>query len=134
MQFLRTLFWALLVGVLVAFAINNWTSVDIKLWGGLIAQINLPLLLAVVFLLGFLPTQILYHASRWRMRQRLASTERALNDLRAAHAVAPAPALMPDDPVIEPTPVAPAAPATVAEPTLPLSTGDDATGPKDAPR
>ncbi|MBR0551415.1 lipopolysaccharide assembly protein LapA domain-containing protein [Stakelama marina] len=86
MQFLKTLFWALLIGLAGAFTYGNWTTVQIHLWGGLIAEVNLPLLLLVVFLLGFVPMLLAYHAVRWRLRQRLASSERALNDLRKAQA------------------------------------------------
>lgn len=96
MQFLRTLFWALLVGILVAFAFNNWTSVDVRLWGGMVAQTNLPLLLGIVFLLGFVPIFIAYHAMRWRLKSKLASTERALNDLRIAQTPVPPPTQQPD--------------------------------------
>jgi pilus assembly protein TadC len=106
MQFLRTLFWALLVGILVAFAFNNWTSVDVRLWGGMVAQTNLPLLLGIVFLLGFLPMFVAYQAMRWRLKSKLASTERALNDLRNAQTpIAPPPALHPDP--VAPTPATP---------------------------
>ncbi|WP_066478556.1 MULTISPECIES: lipopolysaccharide assembly protein LapA domain-containing protein [unclassified Sphingomonas] len=84
MQFLRTLFWALLVGLAVAFAFNNWVSVDVRLWGGLVAQINLPVLLLLTFLLGFVPVYLLYRTSRWRMRQRLAASERNVMELRNA--------------------------------------------------
>ncbi|GGP00570.1 lipopolysaccharide assembly protein LapA domain-containing protein [Stakelama pacifica] len=105
MQFLKTLFWALLIGLGLAFAYNNWVPVDIHLWGGLIAEVNLPLLLLVMFLIGFVPMLLAYHAVRWRLRQRLANAERALNDLRTAQA-APAP--------VAPAVVEPAHPAPPA--------------------
>lgn len=82
MQFLKTLFWALLIGLAGAFTYGNWTTIQIHLWGGLIAEVNLPLLLLVVFLLGFVPMLLAYHAVRWRLRQRLTTAERALADLR----------------------------------------------------
>lgn len=98
MQFLKTLFWALLVGVIVAFALNNVTMVPLKLWGSLYADVNLPLLLLLVFLAGFVPTYIVHRTTRWRLRQRLSATERALADLRRP------------DPVVEP-----AFPATASD-------------------
>jgi lipopolysaccharide assembly protein A len=91
MQFLKTLFWALLVGVVVAFALNNMTMVPLKLWGTLYADVNLPLLLILTFLAGFLPTFVALHLTRWRMRQRLSATERTLVEARTA-APAPIPA------------------------------------------
>ncbi|PXA98154.1 hypothetical protein DMC47_10115 [Nostoc sp. 3335mG] len=81
MQFLKTLFWALLVGVIVAFSLNNMTMVPLKLWGTLYADVNLPLLLLVTFLAGFLPTFVALHLTRWRLRQRIAATDRTLADL-----------------------------------------------------
>lgn len=95
MQFLKTLFWALLVGVVVAFALNNMTMVPLKLWGSLYADVNLPLLLLLMFLAGFLPTFVAYRLSRWRLRQRVATTERALADLRRVEATPVTP--MPGD-------------------------------------
>ena len=89
MRFLKVLFWLLLGGVVAAFVIYNGDErVGIHLWGGLIADFSLPLLLILVFLLGLLPSLVAYQALRWRMRQRLAGLERALADLRA---VAPEP-------------------------------------------
>ena len=115
MQFLKTLFWALLIGLGAAFAYNNWVPVDLHLWGGLIAEVNLPLLVLVSFLLGLVPMLLGYYAMRWRLRQRLANTERAL-------AAAPA--------QIEPQAPAPALTETsgaAVSPTLPL--GESADGP-----
>ena len=83
MQFLKILFWCLLAFVAALFTYGNWAYVDIQLWSGLIAEVRLPLLLLAVFLLGFLPTEIYHAAARWRLRQRLAATERTLADTRA---------------------------------------------------
>ncbi|WP_288937845.1 lipopolysaccharide assembly protein LapA domain-containing protein [uncultured Sphingomonas sp.] len=88
MQFLKILFWFLLAFVAALFTYGNWTNIQINLWGGLIADVNLPLLLLVTFLLGFLPTYLYLGAVRWRLRQRLTNSERMLADLRA---VPPAP-------------------------------------------
>jgi putative membrane protein len=90
MQFLKTLFWALLVGVVVAFSLNNMTMVPVRLWGSVVADVNLPLLLILTFLLGFVPAYLSLVTVRWRMRQRIAATERALADLRVSQATSPA--------------------------------------------
>ena len=89
MQFLKILFWFLLAFVAALFTYNNWNSVQINLWSGLIADVNLPLLLLVTFLLGFLPTYLYLGTVRWRLRQRVATAERALADLRAVPPAAP---------------------------------------------
>lgn len=82
MQVLRTLFWVLLAVIAVVFAVNNWTVVPVRLWAGLTAEIMLPALLAIVFLIGWLPTWLLLRASRWRLKSRLATSERQIAELR----------------------------------------------------
>jgi putative membrane protein len=90
MRFLKVLFWLLLGGLFAAFVIYNGDErVSIQLWGGLIADFSLPLLLILVFLAGFLPSLIAYQTLRWRMRQRFAGLERALADLRAVNQAPP---------------------------------------------
>ena len=70
MQFLKTLFWVVLAVVLVLFAHANWAIVTLNLWGGLEADVKLPVLVIGAFLLGFLPTFILYRAKLWSLRRR----------------------------------------------------------------
>jgi putative membrane protein len=107
MQFLKILFWCLLAFVAAIFTIGNWTNVPIHLWGGLIADVNLPLLLLITFLAGLLPTTLYFTTVRWRLRNRLSTTERAVNDLRGALSTS-SPALVPDAdpdaPIAVPTP------------------------------
>ena len=88
MQFLKTLFWIALTVVLVLFAKANWNAVTLKLWGGLEADIKLPVLVLAAFLLGFLPTFIVYRARLWGLKRRLEPAERPVS-------VAPAPAPRP---------------------------------------
>ena len=122
MQFLKILFWCLLAFVAAVFTVGNWTTVPIKLWGGLVAEVNLPLLLFVTFLLGLVPTMIYYHAVRWRLRNRLATSERTVTDLRGALAPAPAPVVA--DPGIEPPlEAAPAEPVLIPAPSSPSAPG-----------
>ena len=84
--------WRLLLGGLAAAFIiyNSEETISIRLWGGLIADFSLPLLLVLVFLLGLLPSLVAYQTLRWRTRQRVSGLERALSDLRA---VQPEPAV-----------------------------------------
>ena len=76
MQFLRTLFWVLLAVLIVLFARGNWFDVTLNLWGDLQADIKVPVLLALAFLLGFLPTFILYRARLWTMHRRVEAHDR----------------------------------------------------------
>ena len=71
MQFLKTLFWVILAVVMVLFAYTNWQPVTLKLWGGLEADVKLPILVLFAFLLGFVPTFIVYRARLWSLRRRL---------------------------------------------------------------
>ncbi|NTS64485.1 DUF1049 domain-containing protein [Sphingomonas sp. HHU CXW] len=100
MQFLKILFWCLLAFIAAVFTFGNWTTVSIQLFGGLVMEINLPLLLLLTFLIGFVPTLIYQHVVRWRLRQRLAAAERALASTRSISEAA-----LPD---VAPTPLPPA--------------------------
>ncbi len=76
MQFLKTLFWVALAVILVLFGRANWTAVTVKLWGGLEADVKLPVLVLASFLLGFLPMLIIHRARLWGIRRRLEIQER----------------------------------------------------------
>jgi len=89
MQFLKTLFWVILAVVAVIFSLGNWTPVTLKLWGDVQVDSKLPVLLFGAFLLGLLPTFVLHRATRWRLKKRLETTERALNDARGVPAAPP---------------------------------------------
>jgi uncharacterized integral membrane protein len=106
MQFLKALFWFLILGLITAFAVTNWHPVEIQLWSNLVADVNLPFLLLIVFLAGFVPMMVLYHTVRWRNRQRIAMLERTVEEMRALHAAAPTSA-MPIQPDAAETPSAP---------------------------
>jgi putative membrane protein len=71
MQFLKTLFWVVLAVVMVLFARDNWHPVEVKLWAGLVADVKLPLLVLVAWLIGFVPTLIIYRARIWSLKRRL---------------------------------------------------------------
>lgn len=103
MQFLKTLFWVALAIILVLFASVNWEPVTIRLWGGLEADVKLPVLVLASFLLGFLPTFILYRARLWTMRRRVEAHER---QAVAAHSVptGPGPSPAPDMAATPPPP------------------------------
>jgi putative membrane protein len=105
MQFLRTLFWVVLAVIAVIFATKNWTTAQVNLWGGIVADVKLPVLLAIAFLAGLLPPTILYHATRWRLRRRIDSAERTIAELRPAPSPPPVTPLL-ADPVEPMTPTA----------------------------
>lgn len=112
MQFLKILFWALIAFVAAVFTFGNWQWVTIQLFGNLVAEVNLPALLLVTFMAGFLPTFLYLRTIRWRLRQRLSAAERTVADLRAMPAV---PAMA--EPIAVPAADAPVAtPATATAP------------------
>ena len=85
MQFLKTLFWVILAVVLVLFAHANWNVVTVNLWGGLQADVKLPVLVIFAFLLGFVPTLLIYRARLWNLKRRL----EVQNQVRVANAPGP---------------------------------------------
>ena len=91
MQFLKTLFWIALTVVLVLFAKANWTNATLKLWGGLEADVKLPILVLAAFLIGFLPTFIVYRARLWSLRRRHEPGARAVHVAPPPSASAPTP-------------------------------------------
>lgn len=69
MRFLNLLFWLVIAALAISLAIENWRDVTIDLWGDLQADIKIPVLLAIMFLVGWLPAYVLYRARLWRMRK-----------------------------------------------------------------
>jgi lipopolysaccharide assembly protein A len=94
MQFLKTLFWVLVAVVAVLFGTRNWADVTLNLWGDIQADIKIPLLLLIAFLLGLVPTWLIMRARIWSMNRRLDALDRQ----RAAPP--PVPAAEETEPVI----------------------------------
>lgn len=84
MQFLTTLFWVVIAVSIAIFASGNWRDVTVALWSPLQAEIKLPLLMALCFLLGFLPLWIVMRGKLWTLRRRLAQLERPIANPPAA--------------------------------------------------
>lgn len=72
MRFLSGLFWVIVAVLVATLAIENWRYVTINLWGDLQADIKIPVLLVLVFLLGFLPAFFGYRVKLWRLRRQSA--------------------------------------------------------------
>lgn len=75
MQFLKTLFWVILIVGLTVFAINNWVPVTVKLWGGMLLDTKLPMLVIISLVIGFLPLWLWHRITHWRMKRRIVSLE-----------------------------------------------------------
>ena len=76
MQFLKILLWVVIAVLLTVLAGHNWHDVTLNLWGDIQADIKLPALLLIVFLIGFLPTWLTMRARQWALTRRLEALER----------------------------------------------------------
>ena len=76
MQFLKTLLWVVIAVSLAMLARGNWNDVTLSLWGDIQVDIKIPVLIALTFLAGWLPTYLIYRAKSWRLRNRVDSLER----------------------------------------------------------
>ena len=90
MQFLKTLFWVLVAVIVALFASRNWAPVTVSLWGDIQADIKIPILLLIAFLLGFLPIWLTLRARIWGLNRRIEAMER-----NRAGAAAAEPAALP---------------------------------------
>ncbi len=95
MQFLKTLFWVLLAVFIALFASRNWSDVTLNLWGDIQVDIKIPVLMAVMLLIGFLPTFLIERARLWSMRRRVEAQER-----QQAATISPRPPVADESPVI----------------------------------
>jgi len=76
MNFLKTLFWVVVAVSLAIFATRNWNDVTVSLWGSLQADVKLPIMLLLTFLVGFLPPYLILRGRIWGLRRKLALAER----------------------------------------------------------
>ncbi|MDQ3246151.1 MAG: hypothetical protein M3Q52_04525 [Pseudomonadota bacterium] len=76
MQFLKTLFWVVIAVFLAVLATRNWHGVTLNLWGDIRADVKLPVLLFLMFLIGFLPPFLILRARLWTLRKRLEAHDR----------------------------------------------------------
>jgi lipopolysaccharide assembly protein A len=75
MQFLKTLIWVTVIVGLTVFAANNWVPVTVRLWGGLLLDTKMPVLVIGSFIVGFLPLYLWHRGVHWRMKRRILSLE-----------------------------------------------------------
>lgn len=74
MRFLKLCLWVFALVLALVFCSRNWTLVTVALWGDVVADINLPLLLVATFLAGLLPPWLV-----GRRRLGLLRRERAIS-------------------------------------------------------
>ena len=78
MRFLTTLWWMVVAVVCAIFSYRNWEDVTLDLWGALQADIKVPLLMAIMFLLGFVPIWLVMRGRLWAVKRKLLSVERPI--------------------------------------------------------
>ena len=81
MQIVRTIVWVLVLVALLLFSLNNWETVEVKIWEGLILETKKPVLVIASFLLGLLPMWLLHKGTKWRFNRRISALE---NSVRSA--------------------------------------------------
>ncbi len=86
MQIVRTAVWVVLLIALLLFSINNWETVEVKIWEGMILETKKPVLVVASFLLGLLPMWLLHKGASWRFNRRINVLE---NSVKASAATSP---------------------------------------------
>jgi lipopolysaccharide assembly protein A len=76
MQFLKTVFWVLVAVIVALFAKANWADATLNLWGDIQADIKIPVLLLIAFLIGWLPTWLILRARIWSLNRRIEALDR----------------------------------------------------------
>lgn len=76
MRFLKTLLWIVIAVTVTLFAARNWRDVTIDLWGNLQVDVKVPVLLVIMFLIGFLPTWLICRGKLWRIENRVRMPQR----------------------------------------------------------
>jgi lipopolysaccharide assembly protein A len=116
MQIVRTIVWVVLLVALTAFAAVNWDErATVKIWENLVVETNIPAIVVVSFLIGFVPMWLLHRATRWQLGRRIGTLESTARN--AATIPLPASAASERDPVNNAQPVTPAEhPAPISAP------------------
>lgn len=98
MQFLRTMFAAVLFAIFLTFCASNYNiSVKLQMWPGWEADINIVLLLLIVFLIGLVPALLYHSASRWNWRRRIDKLNRQIADMQPENPPLETPSLTQND-------------------------------------
>lgn len=84
MRIIRTGLWVILLVALILFSMNNWTTVTVKIWEGLLWETKLPALVILSCLLGWLPTWLVHVAGKWRLKRRISALEAVARQPSAA--------------------------------------------------
>lgn len=82
MKAVRWVLFGALLAAFVLFAIPNWRTVPVNL-GTTVLDFNLPILLLLAFVLGWLPTLLMHWTARAAWRRRTAKVDRLLEEAQS---------------------------------------------------
>ena len=92
MQIVRTIFWVLLLVILLGFSFFNWKPVEVQIWDNLVLETKVPALVIVSFLLGLVPMWLIHRGAKWRLHRRITTLENAARNAAVAPPASPTPA------------------------------------------
>lgn len=76
MHIVRTIIWVLLLVALTVFAAVNWDErATVQIWENLVVETNIPAIVIISFLIGFVPMWLLHRTTKWQLNRRIASLE-----------------------------------------------------------
>lgn len=78
MRFLKIIFGITLLIALTIFAANNWVPVTVRLWGGLLLDTKMPMLIIGGLAIGYLPLYFWHKSQYWQMKRRIMTLETSL--------------------------------------------------------
>lgn len=70
MRFLKVLLWVVIAALATMLAARNWRDVTLNLWGDLQADIKIPVLMAIMLVIGLVPAWLVWRARYWRYVRR----------------------------------------------------------------
>ncbi|MXP09775.1 LapA family protein [Pseudoblastomonas halimionae] len=83
MQVVKLVLWALLLVLLVAFSVANWTTtmagdqISVTIWDGIVWDTRLPAVVVIAFALGLIPMWLIHRGEKWRLKRRINALESA---------------------------------------------------------
>jgi uncharacterized integral membrane protein len=127
MHIVRTIVWVLLLIALTVFAAVNWDErATVQIWQNLVVETNIPAIVIISFLIGFVPMWLLHHTTKWQLKRRISSLE------ATARAAAHIPLATGSTAEPQPFPQPPLEPVTPAEHPAPLTARVDEYRPPNA--
>ncbi|WP_170004631.1 LapA family protein [Pseudopontixanthobacter vadosimaris] len=102
MQVFRTIAWGLLLFGLLLFSFANWDQkVAVQIWSDLVVETNIPAIVIISFLIGFIPLWLFHRGVKWRLSRRITHLENEVRTPVATDEAVPVAAGDPHDRLAE---------------------------------